>query len=92
MTADGTTSLNVTAQSGNPTAAHTTVVLSNVQGTFSAGETVTGDSSNATGSIQADSIGFKGATSFDFEQTKQVGMAGSPTYTADTVLDIYSRF
>lgn len=86
--ADGTTSLNVTAQSGNPTAAHTTVVLSNVQGTFSAGETVTGDSSNATGSIQANSIGFKGATSFDFEQTKQVGMAGSPTYTADTVLNI----
>ena len=84
--ADGTTSLNVTAQSGNPTAAHTTVVLSNVQGSFSAGETVTGDISNATGSIQADSIGFKGATSFDFEQTKQVGMAGSPTYTADTVL------
>ena len=85
--ADGTTSLNVTAQSGNPTAAHTTVVLSNVQGSFSAGETVTGDISNATGSIQADSIGFKGATSFDFEQTKQVGMAGSPTYTADTVLN-----
>jgi len=85
--ADGTTSLNVTAQSGNPTAAHTTIVLSNVQGTFSAGETVTGDSSNATGTIQADTIGFKGATSFDFEQTKQIGMAGSPTYTADTVLD-----
>ena len=84
---DGTTSLNVTAQSGNPTAAHTTVVLSNVQGTFSAGETVTGDSSNASGTIQADRIGFKGVTSFDFEQTKQVGMAGSPTYTADTRLD-----
>ena len=41
---DGTTALNVTAQSGNPTAKHTTVVLSNVQGSFSAGETVTGDS------------------------------------------------
>jgi len=84
---DGTTSLNVTAQSGNPTAAHTTVVLSNVQGTFSASETVTGDSSNASGTIQADRIGFKGVTSYDFEQTKQIGMAGSPTYTADTVLD-----
>ena len=48
---DGLTSLNVTAQSGNPTAAHTTVVLSNVQGTFSAGETVTGDTSNASGTI-----------------------------------------
>ena len=84
---DGTTALNVTAQSGNPTASHTTVVVSNVQGTFSAGETVTGDSSNNAGTIQADTIGFKGVTSFDFEQTKQVGMAGSPTYTADTVLD-----
>ena len=84
---DGTTSLNVTAQSGNPTAAHTTVVLSNVQGTFSASETVTGDSSNASGTIQADRIGFKGVTSYDFDQTKQVGMAGSPTYTADAVLD-----
>ena len=84
---DGTTSLNVTAQSGNPTAAHTTVVLSNVQGSFSAGETVTGDSSNASGTIQADRIGFKGVTPFVFEQTKQIGMAGSPTYTADTKLD-----
>ena len=64
--------LNVTAQSGNPTAKHTTVVLSNVQGTFSwMNETVTGDSSNnASGTIQADRIGFKGVTSFDFEQTK----------------------
>ena len=48
---------------------------------------MTGDLSNATGTIQADRIGFKGVTSFDFEQTKQVGMADSPTYTADTVLD-----
>ena len=84
---DGTTSLNVTAQSGNPTASHTTVVVSNVQGTFSAGETLTGDSSNNAGTIQADRIGFKGVTSFEFEQIKQVGMAGSPTYTADTILD-----
>ena len=43
FTAGGITGLNVTAQSGNPTAKHTTIVLSNVQGTFSAGETVTGD-------------------------------------------------
>ena len=84
---DGTTSLNVTAQSGNPTAAHTTVVVSNVQGTFTAGETVTGSASNSNGVVQADTIGFKGVTSFDFEQTKQIGMAGSPTYTADAVLD-----
>ena len=84
---DGTTSLNVTAQSGNPTASHTTVVVSNVQGNFSAGETLTGDSSNNAGTIQADRIGFKGVTSFEFEQIKQVGMAGSPTYTADTILD-----
>ena len=39
-------------------------------------ETVTGDSSNASGTIQADTIGFKGVTSYEFEQTKQVGMDG----------------
>ena len=65
---------------GNPTAKHTTIVLSNVQGTFSVGEIVTGDSSNASGTIQADTIGFKGVTSYDFEQTKQVGMIGSFLY------------
>ncbi|RPG97288.1 MAG: DUF4815 domain-containing protein [Candidatus Pelagibacter sp. TMED165] len=86
-TADGTTAVNVTTFSSAPTLKHTTLVLSNVQGTFSAGETVTGDSSNASGTVQADRYGFKGFTPFDFEQTKQIGMAGSPTYTADTRLD-----
>ena len=37
--------------------------------------------------FKTDTIGFKGVTSYDFEQTKQVGMDGSPTYTADTRLD-----
>ena len=50
---DGTTALNVTSQSGTAQLTkHTTIVLSNVQGTFSVHETVTGDSSNVSGTIQ----------------------------------------
>jgi len=84
---DGTTGQNVTSFSSAPTIKHTTLVLANVKGTFSAGEVITGQSSNASLSIQADRYGFKGVTSFDFNQTKQIGMAGSPTYTADTLLN-----
>ena len=77
--------MNVTSFSSAPTIKHTTLVLANVSGSFSAGEVITGQSSNASLSSQADRIGFKAVTSFDFNQTKQIGMAGSPTYTADTV-------
>ena len=83
---DGTTSVNVTAFT-SATAAHGLAVVSNVNGTFVAGETITGGTSSNTAAIQANAVGFKGATSFDFPQVKQVGMAGSPTYTADTSLD-----
>jgi hypothetical protein len=83
---DGTVAQNVTSFSSAPTAAHTVVVLSNVEGTFSAGEVVSGQSSSASGTIQADTLGFKGVRTREISSVKQVGMAGSPTYTADTVL------
>ena len=84
--ADGTTSQNVTSFSSGPTLQHTTIVLSNVKGTFSAGEVVTGQTSSATSTIQNDRLGFLGVRTRDISAVKQIGMAGSPTYTADTVL------
>ena len=79
----GTTSQNVTAHSAGPTLAHTVVVLSNVSGTFSASEVISGATSSATGTIQADTLGFNGVKTRDINSVKQIGMAGSPTYTAD---------
>src|SRR6056300_1189098 len=84
--ADGTTAQNVTSFSSAPTGAHTVVVLSNVEGTFSAGEVITGQTSNATGTIQSDTLGFKGVRTRDISAVKQIGIAGSPTYTADADL------
>ena len=50
------------------------------------GETLTGGTSGNSGSIQSDEdFGFKGVEVFDFSAVKQISMAGSPTYTADTV-------
>ena len=67
---------------------HGIVVLSSVNGTFNAGETITGGTSAVTDTIQSDSVGMPGVRTFDFPRVKQIGMAGSPTYTADTALDI----
>ena len=85
---DGTTAINVTAFT-SATATHGVVVVSNIQGTFSTGETITGGTSSNTAVIQSDAVGFSGITSFDFPQVKQIGMPGGSliTYTADTVLD-----
>ena len=85
--AAGDTAINVTSFSSAPTVTHAVTVLNNVTGVFVAGETVTGGTSAATGVIQSDRYGFKGVQSFDFTQTKQIGMAGSPTYTADVAID-----
>jgi hypothetical protein len=63
------------------------VVLNNVIGSFVAGETITGATSALTAVIQNDRYGFKGALTFDFTSVRQLGMAGSPTYTADTSID-----
>jgi len=85
--AAGDTAINVTSYSSAPTAAHGVTVLNNVTGTFVEGETITGGTSTVTAVIQNEIYGFKGVQTFDFTQVKQVGMTGSPTYTADTALD-----
>ena len=82
---DGTDTyaLGSTTISGN--VQHTVCVVSDVQGVFFCGETLTGGTSGNSGSIQSDAFGFKGVETFDFSAVKQISMAGSPTYTADTV-------
>ena len=84
---NGTTPVNVTSYSSAPTLEHSVVVVSNVNGSFSANEIISGSISSASGTIQADTLGYKGVKIFDFNDTKQIGMAGSPTYTSDTVLN-----
>jgi hypothetical protein len=83
----GDTAINVTAFSAAPTVTHGVTVLNNVTGVFVAGETITGATSAVTAAIQSDRYGFNGVQSFDFTQVKQLGMAGSPTYTADVAID-----
>ena len=85
--ADGTTAANVTSFSSASAVKHGLAIVSDVNGTFVAGETITGGTSGVTDVLQSDVVGFKAATSFEFAQTKQIGMAGSPTYTSDTSLD-----
>jgi hypothetical protein len=87
---NGTTPINVTSFSSAPTIAHGVVVISDVKGIFNAGETITGGSSSDTAVIQSDTLGFLGVQSKEFSTVKQIGMAGSPTYTADTILDTTS--
>ena len=65
----------------------TTIVVSNVTGTFSAGETVADESSNS-GAILSDLSDRKGVTEYEFAETKSIGMTGSPNFTADTVLTV----
>src|SRR6056300_623274 len=83
---DGTTAINVTGFT-SATATHGVVVVSNVQGTFSTGETITGGTSSNTAVIQSNAVGFKGVRPFDFPAVKQIYNAASAAYTADTVLD-----
>ena len=84
--ADGITPINVTSGGTGGTVEHGTVVVANVQGAFSAGETITGSSSGFTAVIQSDVVGFKGARHFEFSAVKQIGQPGTPNYTADTDL------
>ena len=83
---DGTTAINVTTGGTGGTAEHGVVVLSNVQGAVAAGETITGGTSSNTAVIQTNSAGMKGARHFEFSAVKQLSMAGSPVYTANTEL------
>ena len=62
------------------------VVVSNVQGEFVAGETVTGGTSSNTAVVKANVLGNKGFTSYGSSDIKEITMAGSPTYTAQTEL------
>ena len=82
---DGTTSINSgsfgTYTSGG-TVTHGVVVLSSTNGSFVAGETITGGTSSNTAIIQADAVGLNGVRQYDFSATKQIGMAGTPAYTA----------
>jgi hypothetical protein len=84
---DGTTATNITSFSSAGNAIHGVVVVSSVNGTFVAGETITDGSNTAV--IQANAVGFKAVRSHEFSATKQIGMAGGTliTYTADTSLD-----
>jgi hypothetical protein len=87
---DGITSIDssaFTTYTSGGTAAHGVVIVSNVQGIFQAGETITGGTSANTAVIQSDAVGLKGVTPFDLPSVKQIAMAGSPTFTADTALD-----
>ena len=65
---------------------HGVVVLSNVKGSFAINETITGQTSNGSATIQPDRLGLRGVATRDISAVKQIGMAGSPTYTSDTDL------
>ena len=79
--------ISATSYTSGGIARHGVVVLNNVIGTFVAGETITGGTSSNTAVIQSNRYGFNGARTFDFTCVRQLGMAGSPTYTADTAID-----
>jgi len=81
---------NYTAWTSGGTVSHTIVVLSDIKGEFSNGETCTGSSSSNTVVVQHNAFGCKGFEQKEFTQTKGISMAGSPTYTAD--VDLTSTF
>src|SRR6056300_1336745 len=83
---DGTTAVNVTGFT-SATATHGVVIVSSVNGTFVAGETITGGTSSNTATIQSNAVSFKGVRTFDFSAVKQLYNAATAPYTADTTLD-----
>jgi len=70
------------------TAVHTVIVLNNIKGDFEPGETITAPTNSRTGVLQFDAFGCKGFEQKEFNQTKGLSMAGSPTYTANASLDL----
>ena len=93
-TDDGTGSIVLDSTDGSANAGEnvalesssfSTIVLSNVKGTFVAGETITDETGNST-TVGSDSPEKKAVNSFDISETKQISQAGSPPFTADTVL------
>ena len=85
--ADGITPTNITSFTSAGNVRHGVVVVSSVEGEFTPGEVIRGAVSGLDATIQSDAVGFKGVRSFDFSATKQVSMAGTAAYTADTSLD-----
>ena len=83
---DGTTEVGAGSNTEDLVFSHTVLVLTNIKGTFSAGEVIRNDDSSTFGTVQSDAIGFKAVRSFEFADVKQISMAGSPVYTADTDL------
>jgi len=86
FSADGLTKQNITSVTTPATVEHGCVVVSNVNGNFIEGETLVGQTSNNTATIQQETIGFKGVQNKEITEVKQIGMAGSPTYTSDADL------
>ena len=73
------------------TVKHDTVQLSNVQGTFTENETITGATSTYTAVIQFSAFGRKGATSRTFSEVKQLySDTANEDFTAD--VDLSSDF
>jgi hypothetical protein len=85
---DGTSTINGTgygAYTSGGTAGHGVVVVSSVSGSgFSQGETITGGTSTNTAVIQANAVGWYGVTEYNTSNIKQIAMAGSPVYVANT--------
>ena len=93
-TDDGTGSIVLDSTDGSANAGEnvalesssfSTIVLSDVKGTFVSGETITDETGNST-TVGSDSPEKKSVNTFDISETKQISQAGSPPFTADTVL------
>ena len=74
------------AWSSGGTAKHDVIVLSNVKGEFTDGETITAPTNSRTGTVQYSALRAKGFEQKDLTQTKGISMAGSPTFTSDVDL------
>ena len=81
---DGT---GFSAYTSGGSAAHTVIVLNNLKGEFTPGETITAPTNSRTGTVQLNAFGCQGFEQKEFNQTKGISMAGSPTFTANTSLD-----
>ena len=87
---DGTTSTDGTGfgsfTSGGG-GGHCVVVVNNVSGEFVANEVITGGTSGNSTTLQLDAVGYKAVRKYDFVYVKQLVMAGTPTYTANAIID-----
>ncbi len=84
---DGITPTDISGYASSGNATHGVVVLSSVNGEFIPGEVIRGAVSGLDATIQGNSAGLKGVTNFEFSAVKQLYMAGTAAYTADTSLD-----